>query len=207
MDAAARLRAWFSRPLPELPRGPVADPAMARALVALAGDPAAACDRALADAILDGEPVVEVDAAAFRALRPRDVPRFLRDLPRPPGARVLVPVSVDGAPIAVGTHDALLAEVNARFGADFDPDDFAPFPRDSPALFEVRLRARRRVRVSAPTPTLELAPGAEVRATLGWRHTRERLRLLAKQAGFRLGAWLEQDGAALAVLDLPARPR
>jgi hypothetical protein len=202
MNASERLRAHLARPLPELPRGPVADTAMARALDALTGRAGEVADRALIDAIVDGEPIVEIDAATFRALRPREVPRFLASVATP-DRRILVPVEVEGVQPVCGRADALLAEVNARYGADFDPDDFEPVAQAGAGFVDVRLRARRRVRVSAPVPepALELAAGGELRATLGWRYTRTRLRHLAANAGLVLTAWLEEDGAALALLD------
>jgi hypothetical protein len=182
---------------------------MAQALDALAGRRPEPGDRALVEAIVDGEPLVEVDAATFRSLRPREVPRFLASVVQP-GRRILVPVEIEGVQPACGRADALLAEVNRRYGADFDPDDFDPVAQAALGFVETRLRARRRVRVTAPPgpePALELAAGGELRATLGWRYTRERLRHLAANAGLTLCAWLEEDGAALALLDAHKRLR
>jgi L-histidine N-alpha-methyltransferase len=101
-----------------------------------------------------------------------------------------------------------LRVLNARFGTDFDPQAFDHVARweSAPEWIEMRLRARRPMRVTLPGDPrrLVLEAGDEIRTELSCKFTRESFRRRLAGTGLELDGWWT-DPEALFALAL-ARP-
>jgi L-histidine N-alpha-methyltransferase len=130
--------------------------------------------------------------AAVRAgLGPAD--RFLlgADLVKSP--QVLVPAYDDAAGVTAAFNLNVLEVLNQRLGADFDRDAFEHHALwvEEPAWIEMRLRARRAVRVGFPDLDLEVTfeAGEELRTEISAKFTPQRLRQEFAEAGFAPDGW------------------
>jgi L-histidine N-alpha-methyltransferase len=118
----------------------------------------------------------------------------------------------------------VLAVVNRRFRADFEPDAFVhrAFYDPDNARIEMRLRALRPMRVHLRAPgfeagpetgidtdfTLDLADGAEIRTEISCKFTRASLSAIAREAKLGLTGWFTdpEQRFALALLTRSAAP-
>jgi L-histidine N-alpha-methyltransferase len=146
-------------------------------------------------------------AGTLGNLHPDDVPAFFRA-----AAAVLAPgdgflVGVDLVKDPARLHDAyndskgvtaefnlnILRVLNDRLGADLDPGAFehVAFYDAERQWIEMRLRARRAVRVSVPGAGVEIALGAgeEIRTELSCKYTRESLSSRLTGSGLLLDRW------------------
>jgi L-histidine N-alpha-methyltransferase len=140
-------------------------------------------------------------------IHPRDVPGFFRA-----AASVLAAGDVfllgldlvkDRARLEAAYNDAegvtaefnrnILRAINARLGADFDPDAFehVAFYNVEEAWIEMRLRAPRGAHVRVPGAGVEVAllPGGEIRTEISCKYTRPALEALLSGTGLRLDGW------------------
>ena len=155
-------------------------------------------------------------------IHPRDVPGFFRSAASvlAPGDGILVGLDLvkDRARLEAAYNDAqgvtaefnrnILRVINARLGADFEPDAFehvALYDADA-AWIEMRLRAPRgcRVRVAGAGVDLVLPPGGEVRTEISCKYTRAALEALLPATGLRLDHW-QTDADAMFALALLRR--
>lgn len=146
-------------------------------------------------------------AGTLGNLHPDDVPAFFRAAAGilEPGDGFLVGVDLvkDPARLHAAYNDAqgvtarfnlnLLTVLNAQLGADFDPDAFehvAFYDRDAQWI-EMRLRARRAMRVRVPRAALalELRAGEEIRTELSCKYTRETFEARVRGTGLQVEAW------------------
>jgi L-histidine N-alpha-methyltransferase len=136
-----------------------------------------------------------------------EVPGFLTRVARQlaPGDAFLLGVDLvkDKATLEAAYNDDLgitaefnrniLRVVNRRFGADFDPEAFAhvAFYDESRAWIEMRLRARRPMRVKVPAAglALTLARGADIRTEISCKYTRAAVEARAARAGLAVERW------------------
>ena len=99
----------------------------------------------------------------------------------------------------------ILRVMNARLGADFEPESFdhVAFYSRADDWIEMRLRASREMRVHVPGAGVErtFARGDELRTEISCKYTRERLSALLP-AGFAVAEWWTDERAwfALALL-------
>jgi L-histidine N-alpha-methyltransferase len=97
----------------------------------------------------------------------------------------------------------ILRVMNARMGADFDPDGFAhvAFYDAQRSWIEMRLRARRacRIRVSAAGVELRLRAGGEIRTEISCKYTRHSLERLLRGTGLALDQWRTDAKSLFAV--------
>jgi L-histidine N-alpha-methyltransferase len=163
-------------------------------------------------------------AGTIGNLYPEDVPGFLRDAAGTlaPGGRFLVGLDLvkDPARLHAAYNDAagvtarfnrnILAVMNRRLGADFDPSAFehvAFYDRER-AWIEMRLRATRpvRVRVPAADVVLDLPRGGEIRTEVSCKYTRASFAALLAGTGLAVDRWYEDPDRlfALALLVRPA---
>jgi len=112
----------------------------------------------------------------------------------------------DGAGVTAEFNRNILLVLNARLGADFDPEGFehvAFYDRDS-AWIEMRLRSLRLQRVRIPAAGLDLAleAGEEIRTEISCKYTRTSFASLLKGTGLVLDRWYTDpdDLFALALL-------
>ncbi|HEY6797228.1 MAG TPA: L-histidine N(alpha)-methyltransferase [Kineosporiaceae bacterium] len=117
------------------------------------------------------------------------------DLVKP--ERILVPAYDDAAGVTAAFNLNVLAVLNRRLGADFDRSDFAHVAVWDPdrEWIEMRLRARRAVRVDVPRAQLEVtfAPGEELRTEISAKFRRESLTAELQAAGFACAGWWTDD--------------
>ncbi len=136
--------------------------------------------------------------AALRAgLRPGDHFLLGADLVKP--AEVLVPAYDDAAGVTAAFNRNVLAVLNHRLGADFDPADF-----DHQAVWdataewiEMRLRARRPVAVRVDDLDLDVRfdAGEDIRTEISTKFRRDRLTVELTDAGFTpQGWWTDEQG-------------
>jgi L-histidine N-alpha-methyltransferase len=146
-------------------------------------------------------------AGTIGNLHPDDVPAFFSDAARvlAPGDGFLVGVDLvkDAARLHAAYNDAagvtaefnlnILRVLNARLGADFDPDAFehVAFYDAERQWIEMRLRARRAVRATVRGAGVEVAldAGEEIRTELSCKYTRESLSSRLAGTGLRLDRW------------------
>ncbi len=118
----------------------------------------------------------------------------------------------DGAGVTAEFNRNILHVLNARLGADFEPDAFehvAFYDRDN-AWIEMRLRASRDLRVRIPAAGLELAcaAGDEIRTEISCKYTRASFEALLAGTGLGLDRWYTdpENLFALALLGRRASP-
>jgi L-histidine N-alpha-methyltransferase len=156
-------------------------------------------------------------------LTPDEWPEFLTGLGQTlaPGEAFLVGLDLvkDPAVLHAAYNDArgvtaefnknVLLVLNDRLGADFDPDDFehvAFFDRER-SWIEMRLRARRAVRVRVPGAdvTLDLPPGGEIHTEVSCKTTRPAFEATLAQTGLALERWFTDAEGWFALALLRAR--
>jgi L-histidine N-alpha-methyltransferase len=153
-------------------------------------------------------------------LHPEDVPAFLRAVAGTlaPGGAFLLGVDLvkdrarleaaydDAAGVTAEFNRNALRVLNARLGADFDPEafDHVAFWDAEHAWIEMRLRARRAMEVRVPGAGLvrRFAPGDEIRTEISCKYTRETFARRLAGTGLDLDAWfVDEEGLfALALL-------
>lgn len=88
----------------------------------------------------------------------------------------------------------ILAVVNARLGADFEPEafDHVAFFDEERSWIEMRLRARRAMTVKIPGAafTFRLKAGDEIRTEISAKWTRDRVERALSGTGLALSRWL-----------------
>jgi L-histidine N-alpha-methyltransferase len=140
-------------------------------------------------------------------IHPREVPGFFRSAAAilSPGDAVLLGLDLvkDRASLEAAYDDArgvtaefnrnILRVMNARLGADFDPEafDHVAFYDEEQAWIEMRLRARRAMVVEIPgaETSLSLAAGGEIRTEISCKYTRETLEAALGGTGLMLDEW------------------
>jgi L-histidine Nalpha-methyltransferase len=150
-------------------------------------------------------------------LHPRQVTPFLARLActLSPGGALLLGLDLvkDPARLHAAYNDAkgvtarfnrnILSVVNARLGADFDPKafDHVAFYDAEQSWIEMRLRARRDMRVSVPGAGVEmrLRRGDEIRTEISCKYTRPALDRLAEGTGLAVESWYTDRDALFAV--------
>jgi L-histidine N-alpha-methyltransferase len=156
-----------------------------------------------------GDRLIAFLGSTIGNLHPDDeVPAFLRRVAGQlaPGDAFLLGVDLvkDTATLEAAYNDTqdvtaefnrnILRVLNERFGADFDPDQFdhVAFYDEARAWIEMRLRARRamRVRVPAAGLTLSLSRGEEIRTEISCKYTLGTLQARARGAGLWVERWL-----------------
>jgi L-histidine Nalpha-methyltransferase len=99
----------------------------------------------------------------------------------------------DAAGVTAEFNRNILRAVNDGLGADFDPMGFehVAFYDPEHAWIEMRLRARRSMRVRVPLAGLELSyrPGDEIRTEISCKYTRESFSARLPGTGLRLERW------------------
>lgn len=139
---------------------------------------------------------------------PSEVPEFLRSMRAQlqPGDGLLIGLDLvkDTARLEAAYNDArgvtarfnlnLLQVMNDRLDADFDLGAFehVAFFDEERAWIEMRVRARRALRVRIPAASVELtlARGEEIRTELSCKFTRASLERQLHGTGLRLDSWL-----------------
>jgi L-histidine N-alpha-methyltransferase len=112
----------------------------------------------------------------------------------------------DAAGVTAAFNRNILAVVNRRFDADFDPGAFrhVAFYDRTNDWIEMRLRASRAMRVDVRGVglVLDLAEGDEIRTEISCKYTRPRIEAMARAAGLAMGGWFtDPEGLfALALL-------
>jgi L-histidine Nalpha-methyltransferase len=156
-----------------------------------------------------------------------ELPPFLHALTRQlaPGDGALVGVDLvkdqrrlhaaynDAAGVTAEFNRNILRVINAGLGADFDPrgfDHVAFYDRDN-AWIEMRLRARRDMRVRVPACAVELVlhRGEEIRTELSCKYTRESFAARLSGTGLTLDHWYTDPESLFASALLrrhPVRP-
>ena len=165
-------------------------------------------------------------AGTIGNLHPDEVPGFLRGVAQQlePGDGFLVGVDLvkDPARLNAAYNDAagvtaefnrnILRVINRTFGADFDPEAFehVAFYDPDNAWIEMRLRARRRMRVRVPYAgvALRLETGDEIRTELSCKYTRQSFSSRLANTGLVLECWFTdpQDLFASALLRKSGAP-
>jgi L-histidine N-alpha-methyltransferase len=117
----------------------------------------------------------------------------------------------DAAGVTAEFNRNILRVVNARFDADFDPDDFehVAFYDEARAWIEMRLRARRavRARVARAGLTLALPPGGEIRTEISCKYTRASLEARLGGTGLAIEGWFSGPERLFALALLRPLPR
>jgi L-histidine N-alpha-methyltransferase len=144
-------------------------------------------------------------AGTIGNLHPEEVPGFLGNASRAlaPGDGFLVGLDLvkDKARLHAAYNDAagvtaefnrnILRVVNERLGADFDPSSWehVAFYDEERAWIEMRLRARRPMRVRVPAADLDLRfrAGDEIRTELSCKYSRESFARMLPGTGLELG--------------------
>ena len=144
-------------------------------------------------------------------IHPRDVPAFFRSAATvlSPGDAVLVGLDLvkerarleaaynDGQGVTAEFNRNILRVMNARLGADFDPEAFehVAFYDAAAAWIEMRLLGRRALRARVPGAGLELAlpAGGQIRTEISCKYTRSALEALLAGTGLRLEQWHTDD--------------
>ena len=155
-------------------------------------------------------------AGTIGNLHPDEVKVFLRKVARQlaPGDSFLVGLDLvkDEARLHAAYNDAagvtaefnrnILRAVNDGLGSDFDPEGFehVAFYDRANAWIEMRLRARRPMRVRVPPAGLDLdyRPGDEIRTEISCKYTRESFSLRLDGTGLRLERWYTDPEALFA---------
>ena len=150
-------------------------------------------------------------AGTIGNLHPDDLRPFFRKavMVLAPGDGFLVGVDLvkDPARLHAAYNDAagvtaefnlnILRVLNARVGAGFDPSDFEhrAFYDAERQWIEMRLRARRRVKVHVPAAgvAFTLQDGEEIRTELSCKYTRESFSASLQGSGLRLERWITDD--------------
>jgi len=146
-------------------------------------------------------------AGTIGNLHPDEVPPFLRAMTGQlaPGDSFLVGLDLvkDEARLHAAYNDAagvtaefnrnILRAVNDGVGADFDPEGFehVAFYDRANAWIEMRLRARREMRVRVPRAGLDLTyrPGDQIRTEISCKYTLESFSARLPGTGLRLASW------------------
>jgi L-histidine N-alpha-methyltransferase len=140
--------------------------------------------------------LVPADAVAFLrrvrgALAPGDGFLLGVDLVKDP-ARLEAAYN-DSRGVTAAFNRNILKVVNDRLGADFDPEAFehVAFYDPTNSWIEMRLRARRAMRVHVPASTLDLSlrRGEEIRTEISAKYTRPAVESMLSDAGLRLVGW------------------
>jgi L-histidine Nalpha-methyltransferase len=150
-------------------------------------------------------------------LHPRDVPAFLRSAAAvlSAGDAILLGLDLvkDRARLEAAYDDTrgvtaefnrnILRVMNARLGADFDPDGFehVAFYDAERSWIEMRLRARGSAFVRIPRAAVELAlrAGSEIRTEISCKYTRARLEAMAPGTRLALDGWWTDPDALFAL--------
>jgi L-histidine N-alpha-methyltransferase len=140
--------------------------------------------------------LVPADAVAFLrrvrvALSPRDGFLLGVDLVKDPAR--LEKAYDDSRGVTAAFNRNILRVVNDRLGADFDPEafDHVAFYDPRHSWIEMRLRARRAMRVHVPAAGLDLKlrRGEEIRTEISAKYTRPAVESMLSEAGLRLVGW------------------
>jgi L-histidine N-alpha-methyltransferase len=208
----------------------VSEPALAESLPRLAAErPGLRTSGVVGDFLTDlgalgpgGSRLIAFLGSTIGNIHPRDVPGFFRSAASvlAPGDGLLVGLDLvkDRARLEAAYNDAqgvtaefnrnILRVMNARLGADFDPDAFehVAFYDAEAAWIEMRLRAPRgcQVRVPGAEVDLVLPPGGEIRTEISCKYTRAALEALLPATGLRVERW-STDGEGLFALALMRR--
>ena len=151
-------------------------------------------------------------------IHPDETPSFLRDVAEaldPPDGWFLVGLDLvkDVARLEAAYNDSrgvtalfnrnILRVVNARLGADFDPEAFAHVAFYDPraAWIEMRLKSLRPSVVRIPGAGIRrlFRPGEEIRTEISCKYTRESWLSLLEGTGLALEAWLTDPEGLFAV--------
>jgi L-histidine N-alpha-methyltransferase len=146
-------------------------------------------------------------AGTMGNLHPAQVPTFLQAMARQlaPGDTFLIGVDLvkderilhaaynDAAGVTAEFNRNILNAMNRALGADFDPKGFehVAFYDPENQWVEMRLRAKRDMRVKVPGADLEVtfATGDEIRTELSCKYTRESLASRLEGAGMLIEQW------------------
>ena len=146
-------------------------------------------------------------ASTIGNLHPGEVPPFITRMAQhlAPGDAFLVGLDLvkDVARLVAAYNDCagvtaefnrnILRVLNARLGADFDPEAFehVAFYDRANAWIEMRLRASRPQRVRVPAARLDLAfeAGEEIRTEISCKYTRASFEALLSGTGLALDRW------------------
>ena len=130
-------------------------------------------------------------AAAADALEPGDT--FLVGIDLVKDVAVLEAAYDDAAGVTAEFNRNLLRVVNARLGADFDPESFdhVAFFARAEEWIEMRLRAVRPMRVNVPRARVRrsFARGDEIRTEISCKYTRARFTRLLSGTGLAVEQW------------------
>ncbi len=208
----------------------VSEPALAQSLPRLAAErPGLRTSAIVGDFLTDlgalgpgGSRLIAFLGSTIGNIHPRDVPGFFRSaasvLAEGDGLLVGLDLVKDRARLEAAYNDAqgvtaefnrnILRVMNARLGADFDPEAFehVAFYDAEAAWIEMRLRAARacRVRVPGAEAELVLPGGGEIRTEISCKYTRPAVEALLAATGLRLEEWYT-DADALFALALMRR--
>ena len=140
-------------------------------------------------------------ARAARQLEPADA--FLLGVDLVKDKARLEAAYNDAAGLTAEFNRNILRVVNRRFDADFDPADFdhVAFYDEAQDWIEMRLRARRavRVRVRAARLTLALPRGGEIRTEISCKYTLRTLEARTRDTGLAVEEWLTDREALFAL--------
>jgi L-histidine N-alpha-methyltransferase len=159
-------------------------------------------------------------AGTIGNLHPVEVPPFLAHMAEhlAPGDAFLVGLDLekdvarleaaynDSAGVTAEFNRNILRVLNARLGADFDPEAFEHVARYDPAnaWIEMRLRSARLQRVRIPAARLDfiLEAGEEIRTEISCKYTRASFASVLRGTGLALDGWYTdpEDLFALALL-------
>jgi len=146
-------------------------------------------------------------ASTIGNLHPGEVPPFITRMAQhlAPGDAFLVGLDLvkdvarleaaynDCAGVTAAFNRNILRVLNARLGADFDPEAFehVAFYDRANAWIEMRLRAARPQRVRVPAARLDLAfeAGEEIRTEISCKYTRASFEALLSGTGLALERW------------------
>jgi L-histidine N-alpha-methyltransferase len=171
-----------------------------------------------------GGRIVALLGGTIGNLHPREVPSFLSrvakllgegdgflvgiDLVKDKG--VLEAAYNDAAGVTARFNRNILQVINDRLGADFDPAafDHVAFYDEQNAWIEMRLRARRSLRVRIPAAGLDLrfAPGDEIRTEISCKYSRESLEAMLPGTGLRPGQWHTDEASRFGLALLVPEP-
>lgn len=157
-------------------------------------------------------------------LRPEDLPQFWRDVRATlhPGEAFLVGFDLvkdpallhaaynDSAGVTAEFNRNVLRVLDARLGADFDPQQFehVAFYDAERSWIEMRLRSRRaqRVRIPGADLVLDLAAGEEIQTEISAKTTRPAVQARLAGTGLTLERWLADAEAWFALGLVRAQP-
>ncbi|MFB9237755.1 L-histidine N(alpha)-methyltransferase [Plantactinospora siamensis] len=133
------------------------------------------------------------------ALEPGDWFLIGTDLVKDPA--VLVPAYDDAAGVTAEFNRNVLRVLNRELGADFDPDGFdhvACWDADREWI-EMRLRARRPMRVTVLDLTVDFAQGEDLRTEISAKFRRSGIEAELRAAGFAARRYWTDEGDRFAV--------